>query len=174
MTSEMDKSLSDAFWSMRFGLRRSYFYHEKRVLFWRTTLFIAHGMEMALNSTAAAFIFNEGKNSLTKWFVLLSAIISFIVVWFNAEKRIQINMEKKAKFIDIEDLIPLNECEYTEKLLDDLKRKRRKIERDDDVVLPCVDALAYNDACRSFGKDPIHKLNILERTIGRMLPIPYK
>ena len=158
---------------MRFGLKRSYFYHEKRVLFWRTTLFLAQGMEMALNSTAAAFIFNENSNSLTKWFILLSAIISFVVVWFNAEKRIQTNMEKKAKFVELEDLIPTSQSEYTEKLLEEIKRRRPKIERDDDIVLPCVDALAYNDACRAVGKNEDRILNFAEKTIGRILPIPY-
>lgn len=170
----MDEKLKKEFWNTRFDLRRSYFYHEKRVLFWRTTLFLAQGMETALNSTAAAFIFNENGATLTKWFVLASAIISFIVVWFNADKRIQSNMEKKARFLGLEELIPCNEDEYTQKRLDEIRQGRLKIELDDDVVLPCVDALARNDACRAFGLAEDRYLNLLECTLGRFLPIPYK
>ena len=170
MTNE---ELKDAFWKMQFGLRRSYFYHERRVLFWRTVLFVAQGMEAALGSTAAAFLFNENGSSLTKWLVLASAIISFVVVWFDASKRIQVNMTKKARFADLEDRIPFNEDKYSEALLEEIRQVRRKIEKDDDVVLPCVDVLARNDACRALGVPEDRKLSFVERTIGRLLPIPY-
>lgn len=169
----MNEKLADEFWNMRFGLKRSFFYHEKRVLFWRTALFIAQGLEMALNSTAAAFLFNSNGATVTRWIVLLSAIVSGIVVWFNADKRIQMNMEKKARFRDLIGRIPRSEDRYTEDLLDEIEAARIDIERDDDVVLPCVDALARNDACRSFGVPEDRRLNILESTIGRILPIPY-
>lgn len=165
--------LKDAFWELRFGLRRSYFYHEKRVLFWRTLLLLAHGMEMALTSTAAAFLFCESNKTFTQWAVLISAILSFVVVWFSADKRIQINMEKKARFLDLEDRIPANDKDYNDELLEKLKRARLRIERDDDVVLPCVDALARNDACRALGLPEDRKLNFLERTLGRLIPMPY-
>jgi len=170
----MDDVLVKGFWDLRFGLRRSYFYHEKRVLFWRTLLFIAHGMEAALMSTAAAFLFNDSSKTFSQWAVLVSAILSFIVIWFGAEKRIQVNMEKKARFLDLEDRIPIKESDYSEELLEKLVRARRKIERDDDVVLPCVDALARNDACRALGLTEDRRLNVLERIVGRILPIPYK
>ena len=169
----INDELEKEFWTFRFGVRRSYFYHEKRVLFWRTMLFIAHGMETALTSTAAAFLFCDNSKPFAQWAVLISAILSFIVVWFGADKRIQTNMEKKAKFLDIEDKIPANKDLYSEELLAKLKRERRIIERDDDVVLPCVDALARNDACRAFGISEDRKLNFIEFTIGRILPIPY-
>lgn len=173
--SELDSrsELENEFWNLRFGLKRSYFYHEKRVLFWRTALFIAHGTEMALTSTAAAFLFNENSKTFSQWAVLISAILSFIVVWFGADKRIQTNMQKKARFVDLEDRIPLKKDAYSEDVLADLKRARRKIERDDDVVLPCVDALARNDACRALGVPEDRRLNLFERTIGRIFPIPY-
>lgn len=104
--------------------------------------------------------------------MLVSAILSFVVVWFGAEKRIQVNMEKKSRFVDLEDRIPTIGV-YTNEMLAKLLRERRKIERDDDVVLPCVDALARNDACRALGAPEDRMLNIVERTIGRILPIPY-
>lgn len=169
----MDEKILDDFWAMRFGLRRSFFYHEKRIVFWRTSLFFAQGLEMALNSTAAAFLFNSNGTTTTRWIVLASAIISGIVVWFNAEKRIQANMEKKALFHDLIGRIPRRQEKYTEELLDEIEKARLDIERDDDVVLPCVDALARNDACRSLGIPEDSKLNFIERTIGRVLPIPY-
>jgi len=171
--SNSRNELEDEFWNLRFGLKRSYFYHEKRVLFWRMALFIAHGAEMALTSTAAAFLFNETSKSFSQWAVLISAVLSFIVVWFGADKRIQTNMQKKARFVDIEDKIPIKKDAYSEDLLADLKRARRKIERDDDVVLPCVDALARNDACRALGLPEDRKVNFFERTVGWILPIPY-
>lgn len=170
----IDETLVKGFWDLRFGLRLSYFYHEKRVLFWRTLLFVAHGMEAALTSTAAAFLFNDSSKTFSQWAVLVSAILSFIVIWFGAEKRIQVNMEKKARFLDLEDRIPIKESDYSEELLEKLTRARRKIERDDDVVLPCVDALARNDACRALGLTEDRRLNIFERIVGRILPIPYK
>lgn len=166
--------LKDAYWEMRFGLRRSYFYHEKRVLFWRTMLFVANGMEAALTSTAAAFLFCDSEKSVAQWATLLSAILSFVVVWFSADRRIQSNMEKKARFSDLEDSIPIDEETFSVEGLEKIKRLRRNIERDDDVVLPCVDALARNDACRAFGIPEDRRLNFIERTVGRLLPIPYK
>ena len=168
----MAENLSTEFWDLRFAARRSYFYHEKRVLFWRTILFVAHGMEAALSSTAAAFLFCDGNRTFTQWAVLISAIISFIVVWFGAEKRIQANMEKKARFMELEDSVPLDDC-GTAKDLADLKKRRRKIEADDDVVLQCVDALAYNMACTAFGLPVRFRLNWFESSVGRILPIPY-
>ena len=165
--------LEKEFWSLRFGLKRSYFYHEKRVLFWRTVLFMAHGTEMVLTSTAAAFLFNENSKTFSQWAVLISAILPFIIVWFGADKRMQTNMQKKARFVDLEDRIPVTKDAYNEDMLADLKRARRKIESDDDVVLPCVDALAWNDACRALGVPEDRKLNFFERTVGRILPIPY-
>lgn len=169
----IDATLDKEFWSLRFGLRRSYFYHEKRVLFWRTLLFVAHGAEAALTSTAAAFLFNDACETFSQWAVLISAILSFIVVWFSADKRIQANMEKKARFMDLEDRIPIKKEDYNEDLLMELKRARRKVERDDDVTLPCVDALARNDACRALGIPEDRKLSFVECTLGRILPIPY-
>ena len=169
-----DKSqLADEFWTMRFGVTRSYFYHEKRVLFWRTLLFVAHGAEAALTSTAAAFLFCDSAKSFSQWAVLVSAILSFLVVWFCAEGRIKTNMEKKARFRDLENMLPLFDEKGTEEQLAEIARKRREIERDDDVVLPCVDVLARIDACRALGVEPDRRLNFIERTIGRILPIPY-
>lgn len=168
----MDEKLSTEFFNLRFASRRSYFYHEKRVLFWKTTLFVAHGMEAALSSTAAAFLFCGDGRSLTQWIVLASAIISFIVVWFGAEKRIQINMKKKAMFIELENDIPLNDTGTVEELAE-LKKRKLQIESDDDVVLPCVDALAYNMACTAFDMPERFALNRIERSIGRIVPIPY-
>ena len=168
-----DETIDREFWNLRFGLRRSYFYHEKRVLFWRVVLFLAHGLETALTSTAAAFLFCESNKSVTQWLVLVSAILSFVVVWFGAERRIQINMEKKARFLDLEGKIPAKKDRYSEELLDELCTERRNIERDDDVVLPCVSALARNDACRALGVPEDRKISFIERTIGRILPIPY-
>lgn len=166
--------LKDAYWEMRFGLRRSYFYHEKRVLFWRTLLFFTHGMEAALTSTAAAFIFCDGSRTVTQWTVLLSAILSFVVVWFNADRRIAANMAKKAAFAALEDKIPLDESAWSPDGLENLRRARRDVEQDDDVCLPCVDALARNDACRAFGLPEDRKLSLYESLVGRLLPIPYR
>lgn len=168
----MDEKLSTEFFNLRFASRRSYFYHEKRVLFWKTTLFVAHGMEAALSSTAAAFLFCGDGRSLTQWIVLASAIISFIVVWFGAEKRIQINMKKKAMFIELENDIPLNDTGTVEELAE-LKKRKLQIEADDDVALPCVDALAYNMACTAFNMPERFVLNRYERWVGRIVPIPY-
>lgn len=168
-----DETIANEFWKLRFSLRRSYFYHERRVLFWRVLLFLAHGLETALTSTAAAFLFCESSKSATQWLVLISAILSFIVVWFGAEKRIQTNMEKKARFLDLEGRIPARKERYSEELLDELCSERRKIERDDDVVLPCVSALARNDACRALGVPEDRKLSLMEHVLGRILPIPY-
>lgn len=168
----MAENLSTEFWNLRFAARRSYFYHEKRVLFWRTILFFAHGMEAALSSTAAAFLFCGGNRTFTQWAVLISAIISFIVVWFGADKRIQANMEKKAKFMELEDSVPTDDS-GTAKVLDNLKSRKRKIESDDDVALQCVDALAYNMALTSFGEKERFRLNWFESSVGRILPIPY-
>ena len=168
-----DKTIENEFWALRFGLKRSYFYHEKRVLFWQTLLFITHGMEAALTSTAAAFLFCDSSKTFSQWAVLVSAILSFIVVWFGADKRIRLNMEKKAKFLELEDRIPVKRESRTEEVLEGLKRERRKIERHDDVSLPCVDALARNDACRALGVPEDRKLSLVERTLGRILPIPY-
>ena len=168
-----DDKIENDWWYMRFGLRRSYFYHEKRVLFWRTLLFLAHGIEAALTSTAAAFLFSEGSRTATQWAVLVAAILSFVVVWFGAERRIQSNMAKKAGFATLEGKIPLGREKWTAELLEEIRRERVEIERDDDVVLPCVDALARNDACRSLGIPEDKRLSFVERTVGRVLPIPY-
>jgi len=83
-------------------------------------------------------------------------------------------MEKKACFTDLEDMIPSDACDYTTALLAKIKRERRKVERDDDVALPCVDALARNDACRAFGVPEDRRLNLIEMSVGRILPIPYR
>ena len=170
--SDITESLSAEFWNLRFDSRRSYFYHEKRVLFWKTALFVAHGMEAALSSTAAAFLFCDGSKSFTQWVVLISAIVSFIVVWFGAEKRIQTNMKKKAMFLELENDVPLNDTGTAEKLAE-LKNRKLQIESDDDVALPCVDALAYNMACTAFNMPERFVLNWHERWIGRIVPIPY-
>ena len=168
-----DGTIENEWWKMRFGLRRSYFYHEKRVLFWRTLLFFTHGIEAALTSTAVAFLFCEGSRTVTQWAVLVSAILSFVAVWFGAEKRIQANMAKKAGFAALEDRIPPQREKWTAELLEEIRRARIALERDDDVVLECVDALARNAACRSFGIPEDKRLNFFERTVGRILPIPY-
>lgn len=167
------EKLEDEFWKQRFALKRSYFYHERRVVFWSTMLFLSNGMEMLLNSTAAAFLFNKNQNSFAQWAVLVSAVISFAVMWFNADKRIQSNNEKRARFLELENMIPDQPEEHSFELLEKLKQERFKIEQHDDAALPCVDALARNDACRALGIPEDRKLNILERTVGRILPIPY-
>ena len=174
-TSKQNSSeqLENKFWRLQFAFKRSYFYHERRVVFWSTMLFISQGMEMLLNSTAAAFLFNKNQNSFAQWAVLASAVISFAVMWFNADKRIRSNNEKRARFLELGSMIPDQREKFTPELLEQLKQERIKIERHDDATLPCVDALARNDACRALGIKEDRKLNILERTIGRILPIPY-
>lgn len=158
---------------MRFGLRCMFYYHEKRVVFWRGMLFAAQGLEMALNSTAAAFLFNSGTNSATRWIVLISAIISGVAVWFNAEKRVQVNMEKKARYHDLIGMVPRRPEKYTEEILDEIEKERNELERDNEPVLNCVYARARNQACRSIGVPEDRGIGPIDYLVGSVLPIPY-
>ncbi len=169
LKEDMEKKL----WDLRFGVKKSYFYHEKRVLFWTTLLFISQGTEAVLTSTAAAFLFHDAGEVFSRWAVLISAILSFVAIWFGANKRVRTNMEKKAIYLDIENELPRNAGELSEEVFRRLKTKRLKVELTDDVVLPCVEALARNDACRALGLPEDRRLGIVEKTIGRILPIPY-
>ena len=170
----MDEKLYNEFWGMRFGLRQMFFYHEKRVILWRGLLFVTQGLEMALNSTAAAFLFNEGTNSATRWIVLVSAILSGVAVWFGAEKRIQRNMDMKAKYHDLIGKVPRRPEKYTEELLDEIEAERNALERENDPVMPCVYAAARNDACRALGIPEDRGIGPIDFLVGSILPIPYR
>lgn len=163
------KKMSNAKW----GVERSMLYHESRVFFWESLSFVSKLFEFLLNSAACVLLF-DGSATFTKWFVLVSAILSFLAIIMNCSKRIKHNMAQKARYGRLLAKFPVDEDDFTKDILAQISKERLKIEEDESVILDCLNAVCHNKLCDVYDlPDEKWEVSLLCATVGRMIPIPH-
>ena len=163
----MEKTLQERFWEMKFGLLRSFYYYESRLLFWC----------MALTTF---YIFNAFAGILAlleiipyEWKFVGGAMVALGGSTLEGHKRIKTLRIQKRAMGDCLAEIPYREKDETEKQYRLVKGMREKAERKDEVLFETLDAMCHNKACMTLGVAERYRISALRAFWGWWLPIPY-
>ena len=163
----MDKPLADRFWEMKFGLLRSFYYYEARLLFWCGALVLCNIIEAII---FVLFLFQVVPGELKS---IVTTAVTLIGTNLGGYKRIKTLRIQKRAMGDCLSQLPYREKDETEKLYRQVKGKREKAERKDDVLFETLDAMCHNKACMTLGVPERYPISAMRAFWGWWLPIPY-
>ena len=171
--AHMDEKLADRYWEIRLGARTRALYYSRRILFWTGLEMLAQLGEFIV-STAAFVALLENHTGFGKWAAFAVSMMSFLALWLGAGKRARKCAELGREYgLIVGDVPPYYELQ-TEDGARKAKDKLEKLYAEEGTFLDCLGVICYIDACHEFGATPQLRLSWIERTIGRILPIPYK
>ena len=163
----MEKPLTDRFWEMKFGLLRSFYYYEARLLFWCGALTICYIVETAV-IILGLFQLIPGE-----WKTAVAMVLALVGTTLGGHRRIKTLRNQKRTMGDGLALSPYREKDETEKLYRQVKGMREKAERNDDVLFETLDAMCHNKACMTLGVPERYPISTMRAFWGWWLPIPY-
>ena len=168
----MNNDLYTRCWNTRFTARCRDIYNGKRTMFWTGLEMFAQLGEFIL-STAAFLALTRDHATFGTWTTFTVSILSFLALWLGAGKRARKCAELSKEYALLRaDVSPYPEWQ-TEECANAAAKRLAEIEAMENGGLECLAIICHNDACFEAGVKPQWRLNWIERTIGRFLPIPY-
>ena len=152
---------------------RSARYWACREVFWR---FVDHVCKLFIFFTSAGAVCVKaiGSDPASVVWCATAAFASFILESFAIQGKIVFAVKQCQRYKAILALFPIDETEESIKLLKRIRNERLNVEKDETIILECLDVICHNKQCISENRlDDIMKLNVLERTIGRFFPIGF-
>lgn len=164
--------IHDEFKRQNFAASRAIRYYTSRKTFWMTLLVIAELLGLILNASAFSFLFVNV--TVGKIMVAVSCLLSLLIVCLQASRRCQKNLEQKTRFHEHLMLFPTDPSKETYELLKSIIDNRNTIEKDDDILFPCLSVICHNQACIARDiPEEIKNLTWVQSNIGRVFPISY-
>ena len=168
------EELHQAFAEQQSDCYRSARYWACRETFWR---FIDHLCKLFifLTSAGAVCIQAIGGNPAGTGWCAAAALATFVLESFAVQGKITFAVKQCQRYATILTLFPIDESEEDAKLLKRIRNERLMVEKDETIILECLDVICHNKQCLSGNRlDDMVKLNWIERWIGRFLPIGFK
>ena len=163
----MEKALTERFWEMKFGLLRSFYYYEARLLFWSGALTICYIVDAAI---VILYLFQvitgEWKTASVTALVLIGTTLG-------GHKRIKTLRRQKRIMGDCLSRTPYREKDETEKLYQEIKNKREAAERHDDILFETLDAMCDNKARMTLAVTGRYEISVMRAFWGWWLPLTY-
>lgn len=166
------KELTKEFEDLKFAFTRSQIYYEKRATFWSAVSVTSQVAELLLSSSAFVAAVS-GFPSVIAAVTLVSSLIGVLALAFKSTSRMRRCFAQRNAFSDLMKMLPVDPADGTKELLREIRDKRLDVEKNDDPILECLDAICHNKACISIGLEPEARLSWFESWFGRFLPIPY-
>ena len=153
---------------------RSARYWTCREVFW---CFIDHVCKFVifLTSGGAACLNAFGNDPKSIGWCVASAIASFILESFAVQGRISFAVRQCQRYNTILTLFPIDETEDDVKLLKRIRNERLKVEKDETVILECLDVHCHNKQCVAEDRrEDMRPMTLWQKTVGRVFPLGYK
>ena len=163
----MEKALTERFWEMKFGLLRSFYYYEARLLFWSGALTFCYIVE------AAIVILCLFQVIPVEWKTASATALALVGTTLGGYKRIKTLRRQKRAMGDCLSLTPYREKDETGKLFQKIKNKRESAERQDDILFETLDAICDNKARMTLGVADRYEISGMRAFWGWWLPLPY-
>lgn len=168
----MNEEIANRYWDIRFDARSRAIYYSRRLIFWTGLEMFAQLGEFVL-STAAFIALTRDHATFGMWTTFAVSLLSFLALWFGAGKRAR----KCAVLSRDYDLVVAEVPPYYEiQTMEGAAKAKKRLDAlraREDTALDCLGIACYIDTCIEYGAKPQWRLNWIERTIGRWLPIPY-
>jgi hypothetical protein len=173
--SRMDpQALHQAFADQQSDCYRSARYWACRETFWR---FIDHLCKLAifLTSAGAVCIQAVGGNPAGTGWCAAAALATFALESFAVEGKITFAVKQCQRYSTILMLFPVDETEEDAQLLKRIRNERLMVEKDETILLECLDVFCHNKQCVAEGReDDMVRLTFVERWVGCYFPMAYK
>ena len=167
------QALHQAFANHQSDCYRSARYWACREMFWR---FIDHGCKLIIFLTSAGAVCLKaiGNDPKSIGWCAAAALATFMLEALAIQGRITFAVKQCQRYNTILTLFPIDESEEDAKLLKRIRNERLMVEKDETIILECLDVLCHNKQCISEGRrNDMVKLNPFERWVGIFLPISY-
>ena len=163
----MTRPLRDRFWEMKFGLQRSFYYYEARLLFWcGITVFLS----IVETAVAILCLFEVLPGN---WRAAIGMVVLLVGTTLQGNRRIKTLRGQKKAMAKCLSKIPYRENDATEKIYRKVKEEREKAELADDVLFETLDAMCHNKACMTLGVPERYPISTMRAFWGWWLPLPY-
>ena len=163
----MTRSLTDRFWELKFGLQRSFYYYEARLLFWcGITVFLS------IVETAVAILY-KFEVLPGNWWAAIGMVVLLVGTTLKGTRRIKTLRSQKKAMAKCLSKIPYRENDATEKIYRKVKEEREKAELADDVLFETLDAMCHNKACMTLRVPERYPIRTMRAFGGWWLPLPY-
>lgn len=167
------EELHQAFADHQADCNRSVRYWACRETFWR---FVDHVCKLFifLTSSGATCIAATGGDSKNVGWCAASAMATFILESFAVQGKITFAVKQCQRYSMLLTLFPIDENEEDVRLLKRIRNERLMVEKDETIILECLDVHCHNKQCLSENRlGDMVKLNWFERWIGTVLPVGY-
>jgi len=167
------EELSTKFASMRFDLDRSIRYWSSRSVIWAAIVQAAAIATAISGSAAIATVSNCAGASVA--FAAVAALCGILSASFDAPNRARFCTERVSLYTDLLARCPADGSgeKETPELYEKIRAARLRLESAETVILECLDVECHNKTCRAMGIDDEHPTTFIQRTVGRLFPIPY-
>ncbi len=166
--------LHQAFADQQSDCYRSARYWACREVFWR---FVDHLCKLFifLASAGGVCVVAAGQDPTGVGWCAASALATFALEAFAVQGKVTFAVRQCQRYATILTLFPIDGTEETPALLKRIRNERLMVEKDETVVLECLDVLCHNRQCVAEGRNAdVAPLTWFQRTVGSVLPFCYR
>ena len=170
MTSE---EIHRAFLDHQTDCYRSARYWACREIFWS---FVDHVCKLAVFVTSAGAVCVKavGGDPASVGWCAASALAAFVLESFAVQGKISFAIRQCQRYNAVLTLFPIDESEETLALLKRIRNERLKVEKDETVILECLDVRCHNKQCVAEGRpEDARPLTWFQKTFGLVFPSGY-
>lgn len=162
-----------AFLNHRSDCYRSARYWACREVFWS---FVEHLCKLAVfvTSAGAVCVTTIGGDPSSAGWCAASALAAFILESFAVQGRISFAVRQCQRYNTVLTFFPIDESEETPALLKRVRNERLAVEKDETVILECLDVLCHNRQCIAEDRpEDVRPLTGFQKTFGLVFPFRY-
>lgn len=150
-----NEELAREYRKLLFGVRRSAWYHERRMGFFEAVHRLVLLAALLLGSVSIAAFTTEFASSWPEWIKLapaaLVSVFTGVDLVFAVVYKARLHDGLRVQFIMLERQMKLNQSKYEEKDVNVWSAERLSIEGQEPKVLRVLDVMCHNDMLRSMG-----------------------
>jgi len=165
--------LHKAFLDHQSDCYRSARYWACREIFWS---FVDHVCKLIVFVTSAGAVCIQavGGNPASVGWSAASALATFALESFAVQGRIAFAVRQCQRYNALLTLFPIDETEETVGLLKRIRNERLMVEKDETVLLECLDVRCHNKQCYAEGRpEDMRPLTWFQKTLGLVFPFRY-
>ena len=152
---------------------RSARYWACREIFWS---FVDHVCKLVVFVTSAGAVCVQavGGDPASVGWCAASALATFVLESFAVQGRITFSVKQCQRYNALLTLFPIDESEETPGLLKRIRNERLMVEKDETIILECLDVRCHNKQCIAEGRpEDVRPLTWFQKTFGLVFPIRY-
>ncbi|MBQ2629949.1 MAG: hypothetical protein IJG13_09760 [Kiritimatiellae bacterium] len=153
---------------------RSARYWAYREMFWSIVDHVCK-LVIFITSAGAVCIKAIGSDPASVGWCAASALAAFILESFAVQGRISFAIRQCQRYTAVHLLFPIDKSEENMGLLKRIRNERLIVEKDETVILECLDVHCHNKQCVAEDRrEDMRPMTLWQKTVGRVFPRGYK